>query len=158
MRLEEAGVNIMFIVKNDQVVYVNNELDHLFLLNKDGERKLNGRIVNMVFTGQFDNSIIEIFVAFDDSESYLMFTYGTSEINRDIRLNYVCEAIVKFFVTNEIEGLFSIQDYSSQFFYTFRLYQKEAKYLMVNNAGSQAYLIDDYRIKRGSLEKIQPYW
>ncbi len=156
MRLKEAEVDIMFIVKNNQVAYVNNESDHLFLLDRDGDKKLDGRIVNMVFTGQFDNSVIEVFVAFDDSDSYSMFTSG---VNRDERLNYVCKAIFKYFADNKIEDVFSFtQEYSSQFFYTFKLYQKDARYFMANNAGSQAYLIDDHSIKRGSLKEIHPYF
>ncbi len=33
MRLDEAEVDIMFIVKNNQVIYVNNDSEHLFILD-----------------------------------------------------------------------------------------------------------------------------
>ncbi len=157
MRLEDAEVDIMFIVKNDQVKYINGELDHLFTLDKDGDKKLDGRVVNMVFTGLSDNNIIEIFVVFDDSDSYTMFTLG---VGRDERLNYVAQAIFKYFVDHQIEDVFSFtQQYASQYRYTFKLYQKNEKYFMVNNGQSQAYLIDDHSIKKGSGDDIKPeFW
>ena len=157
MRLEEAEVDIMFIAKNDQVIYTNNESDHLFSLDKDGDKKLDGRVVNMVFTGQSDKSVIEVFVVFDDSESYTMFTMGAG---RDERLNYVAQSIFKYFMDNKIEGVFSLtQGYASQYLYTFKLYQKGIKYFMVNNGKSQAYLIDGNTIKKGSGDEIKPeFW
>lgn len=157
MRLEEAEVDIMFIVKNDQVIYINGESDHLFTLDKDGDKKLDGRVVNMVFTGQSDNNVIEVFVVFDDSDSYTMFTMGAG---RDERLNYVAQAIFKYFVDNKIEGVFSLtQGYASQYLYTFKLYQKGEKYFMVNNGQSQAYLIDEHSIKKGSGDDVKPeFW
>lgn len=157
MRLKEAEVDIIFIAKNDRVIYINDESDHLFSLDKDGDKKLNGSVVNMVFTGQSDGSVIEVFVVFDASDAYTMFTLGAE---RDERLNYVAQAIFKYFVGNKIEGVFSpTQEYFAQYRYSFKLYQKGTKYFMVNGGQSQAYLVEKDIIKRGSGDEIKPeFW
>ncbi|VAW49382.1 hypothetical protein MNBD_GAMMA03-2027 [hydrothermal vent metagenome] len=54
MRLEEAEVDILSIVRNNEVLYLNSEADHLFTIDKDGDEKLDGRVVNFVFSGQFE--------------------------------------------------------------------------------------------------------
>lgn len=157
MRLEEAGVDIMFIAKNDQVIYTNDESDHLFTLDKDGDKKLNGRVVNMIFTGQSDNSVIEIFVIFNDSEAYTLFTLG---VGREERFDYVSQAIFKYFLDKKIEGVFSLkEEYLVQYHSRFTLYQKGAEYFMVNSGQSHAYLIEKNVIKRGSGDEIKSqFW
>ncbi|MDO8335505.1 MAG: hypothetical protein Q7T74_01830 [Candidatus Saccharibacteria bacterium] len=157
MRLKEAEVDIMFIAKNDQVIYTNDESDHLFTLDKDGDKKLNGRVVNMIFTGQSDNSVIEIFVLFNDSEAYTLFTLG---VGREERFDYVSQAIFKYFLDKKIEGVFSLKEgYLVQYLSRFTLFQKGAKYFMVNSGQSHAYLIEEDVIKRGSGDEIKSqFW
>ncbi|HAV2049135.1 TPA: hypothetical protein JHJ87_005660, partial [Raoultella ornithinolytica] len=84
MRLDDAEVDIMFIVKDESIMYVNNYVDELYIVDKDNDMKLDGRVVNFIFKS--GNEVIEIFVAFDDQDSYMMFTVGAG---RDERLNYV---------------------------------------------------------------------
>lgn len=146
MRLKEAEVDIMFIVKNRDVIYVNDYADDLFNEDKDGELVLDGRVVNFIFkTG---SEIIEVFVAFDDQDSYMMFTMGAG---RDERLHYVAKSIFEFMAQNNINSVFSpTAQYSSQYQYTFKLYKKNTRYFMVNNGQSQAYLISCDAIKNGS--------
>ena len=151
MRLQEAGVDILFIVNDNNVIYVNEEADHLFETDKDGDEKLDGRVVNFVFSGQSTGSVIEIFVAFDDSESYTMFTLeaGTEE-----RLNFAAQAIFKYFAENGIEVFSPIELYAGQYVYTFHLYRKNEKFFMVNNSQTQAYLIDGSIILRDDVDEI----
>lgn len=87
----EKNVEIMFIVKDKQVLYFNKYADVLFQKDKDGDLKLDGRVVKIVYKGLF--SKIEVFVAFDDTESYTMFTAG---LGRDERLHYVASEIITF--------------------------------------------------------------
>lgn len=157
MRLKEAEVDIMFIAKNDQVIYTNDKSDHLFTLDKDGDKKLNGRVVNMIFTGQSDDSVIEVFVIFDDSESYALFTLGSG---REARFDYVTKAIFKYFLDEKIEGVFSPQEgYAVQYHSRFTLYQKGTKFFMVNSGQSHAYLVEKNIIKRGGGDEIKSeFW
>lgn len=152
IRLEEAEVDILFIVRGNTVIYINDEADHLFTTDKDGNKKLDGRVVNFVFTGQSDGIVIEVFVAFDDSDSYTMFTLqaGTME-----RLNYVAQAIFEYFAEIGIQNVFSaIEQYATQYIYTFKLYQKNAKYFMINNSRTEAYQIDESKILRDDVDEI----
>ena len=157
MRLEEAGVDILFIVRDNAVIYINGEADRLFVTNKDGDEKLDGRVVNFVFSGQSDGTVIEVFVAFDDSESYTMFTL---KVGMMIRLNYVAKAIFKCFQDTGIKDVFSpFEQYATQYIYTFHLYKKDEKYFMVNNHQTQAYLIDASTILRDDVDEIKSiFW
>lgn len=155
MRLVEAEVDIMFIVKNGVVMYINNDADNLYELDKDGDIKLDGRIVNFIFKSS--NEVVEIFVAFDDQDSYSMFTMN---MGRDERLNYVAQAIFQFMGQNNITNVFSpTAQYSSQYHYTFKLYKKNERYFMVNNSQSHAYLIGDNIYKSNNADEIKSeFW
>lgn len=151
MRLQEAGVDILFIVNDNNVIYVNEEADHLFVIDDDVVDKLDGRVVNFVFSGQSTGSVIEVFVAFDEYESYTMFTLGAGTAER---LNFVAQAIFKYFAENGIEVFSPIEQYAGQFVYTFHLYRKNEKFFMVNNSQTQAYLIDGSIILRDDVDEI----
>ena len=153
MRLQEAEVDILFIVNNNNVVYANEEADHLFETDKDGDERLDGRVVNFVFSGQSTGSVIEVFVAFNDSDSYTMFTLRTGTVER---LNFVAQAIFKHFAKNDMQDVFSsIEQYATQYIYTFKLYRKNKRFFMVNNSQTQAYLIDSSTILRDDVDKIK---
>ncbi|HHS9499547.1 TPA: hypothetical protein ACTW0P_000544 [Klebsiella pneumoniae] len=138
MRLDDAEVDIMFIVKNDKIMYINNYTDELYTVDADNDMKLDGRVVNFIFKS--GNEVIEIFIAFDDQDSYMMFTVG---VGRDERLNYVAPEIFKFMAKNNINNVFSpTAKYSTQYYYTFNLYKKNNKHFMINNGQTQAYLFE----------------
>jgi hypothetical protein len=155
MRLIEAGVDIMFIVKNGDVMYVNNNADNLYEMDKDGDMKLDGRIVNFIFKDS--NEVVEIFVAFNEQGSYSMFTMN---MGRDERLNYVAQAIFQFMGENSITNVFSMTaQYSSQYQYRFKLYKKNTKHFMVNYNQSQAYLIADGIYKNNNVDELKSeFW
>jgi hypothetical protein len=161
MRLDDAEVDIMAIVKNNQVIYVNHSADHLFELDKGGDKKLDGRIVKISLKGQSNEDLIEFFVAFDDSDSYTMFTLNTG---RDERLNYVSSSIFKVFSESRRFNLFTDSEgYFSQYEYTFKLYQKGNQLFLLNSGQTQAYLIDTYGIKRaegyGEVDEVKSiFW
>ena len=157
MRLEEADVDILFIVCDNTVIYISDETDHLFETDKNDHEKLNGRVVNFVFSGQSTGTVIEVFVAFDDSDSDTMFTLQIGTVER---LSYVAQTIFKYFAENSIRGVFSpIEQYATQFIYTFKLYRKNEKYFMVNNSQTQAYLINGSTIFRDDVDEIKSlFW
>lgn len=151
MRLQEAEVDIMFIVKNGSVMYVNDYADSLYLEDKDGDLKLDGRVVNFTFKAL--GEVIEIFVAFDEQDSYTMFTMG---IGRDERLNYVAQMIFKFMMENDITNVFSATArYSSKYMYTFKLYKKGNEHFMVNNGQTQAYIISENEFKNKNVDALK---
>lgn len=157
MRLEEAEVDILAIARNNKVIYLNSEADHLFSIDQDGDEKLDGRVVNFVFSGQFEGEKIELFVAFDDSDSYTMFTLQSGMMER---LNYVTQAIFKYFAESGVNNIFSMAErYSTQYIYTFKAYRKNGKYFLVNNAQTQAYLIDNICVMRDDVDEIKnTFW
>lgn len=145
MRLDDAEVDVMFIVKNNQLMYVNDRANHLFEVDKDGDLKLDGRIVKFNYFTKNDQ-IIEVFVAFDDEDSYTMFTL---KMGIDERLNYVARAILEYFYEKKINNIFNFTDeYQTQFEYTFKLYQKNNQFFMVNNSQSQSFIVDGKKIIR----------
>lgn len=155
MRLEEAEVDIMFIVKDNVVTYINGVSGHLFKTDDDGDEELQGRVVNFVFQGK--SGTVEVFVAFDEQDAYTMFTMraGMQE-----RLDFVARAIFQRFAQNNIGNTFSFTDqYATQYQYTFKLFHKSNRYFMVNNAQSQAFLVDRNGIQRNNVDKIkQDFW
>ena len=136
-------------------MYINNSADQLYTLDKDRDMKLDGRVVNFIFKDS--EEVIEIFVAFDEQDSYSMFTMN---MGRDERLNYIAQAILKFMGQNNITNVFSsAANYSSQYHYTFKLYKKNEKHFMVNNSQSHAYLIADNIYKSDNADEIKSeFW
>lgn len=152
MRLNEAEVDVMFIIKGNIPLYINDQSSHLFSLDKDGDRKLNGRVVHYIFKPQRGGDKIEMFVAFDEDDSYTMFTLRA---NLEDRLNYVTQAIFSFFESNRLTGVFEPGvPYATQYQYTFKLYQKNDRYFMINNSRSQAFLVDSFGISRDDTDSI----
>lgn len=151
MHLQEAEVDIMFVVKNGSVMYVNDYADSLYLEDKDGYLNLDGRVVN--FTFKASGEVIEIFVAFDDQDSYAMFTMG---MGRDERLHYVAHSIINFMMEKNITNVFSATArYSSNYMYTFKLYKKGNEHFMVNNGQTQAYIISDNEFKSKNVDALK---
>ena len=154
--MEETESDIMFIVKNEQVIYVNSELDHCLLLDKDGSKYLDGRISNMVFTSEDGNNVIEFFVAFNEFDSYKLFTLNNG---MEKKFNHLSVEIYKYFTGNKIKGVLTLAEgYTTEYFYTFKLYKKDDKFIMMNNSKTQGYIIDGNIIKRGSGELIPEFW
>lgn len=138
MRLREAEVDVMYIVKGSQVIYVNDEADHLFILDKDGDKKLDGRIVKFHFYNK-SNESLDVFVAFDEADSYTMFTM---QVGLQERLNYVGNAIFEYFHKENILHKFILTPgIQVQFEYTFKLYKTNNSNFMVNNGQTQAYIV-----------------
>jgi hypothetical protein len=51
------------------------------------------------------------------------------------------------------------ESYSTQYFYTFKVYRKNNKYFMANNKQTQAYLIDEVGIKRDDVDEMREiFW
>ena len=128
MRFQDPEIDILSIVRNNNIVYVDNKTDHLFL-NKDGYQKLDGRVVRCVFNGQFKNEITEFFVALDEVDAYTLFTM---QIGIEIRLDYITKYIFNHFKMDK--DIFAIpEEYATECFYSFRTYKKNETYFMINN-------------------------
>lgn len=152
MRLDQAEVDVMFILKGNKTLYINEQSSHLFSLDKDGDRKLNGRIVHYIFSPQRGGDKVEIFIAFDEDDSYTMFTLRA---NLEERLNFVTQAVFSFFENHKITGVFEPGiPYATQYQYTFKLYEKDNRYFMLNNSRSQAFLVDSSGILRDDVDSI----
>ena len=113
-----ADVDIIFVAKGDKLIYTKKDCDHLFALDDDGDQKLNGRVASIVFRGQTDKSVIEVFVAISEEESYGLFTL---QLGLQERLAFISESIFKQLGSRQ--NLFGSTDtYATQFVYTFKMY------------------------------------
>lgn len=152
IRLEQAEVDVMFILKGNKILYINEQSSHLFSIDKDGNRKLNGRIVHYIFFPLRGGDKIEMFIAFDEDDSFTMFTL---RYNLEDRLNFITQEVLSFFEKNKITGVFeSGVPYSTQYKYTFKLYEKYNRYFMLNNSRTQAFLVDSSGILRDDVDSI----
>jgi hypothetical protein len=149
------GVEIMFVAQDNTLIYTKTACGHLFTLDKDGDQKLDGRVVSIIYRGQSDKSVIEVFVAFSDEESYGLFSM---QLGLQERLASISKAV--FLQLGSHPNLFSKTDtYATQFVYTFKMYKKGSRFFMVNNQQTAAYLVDESGIQRGSADKIKSvFW
>jgi len=145
MRLKDAEVDIMFISNGNNVEYINNRSDRLF----DGD-KLDGRIVKITYISQVDHSETDVFVAFDDQDSYTMFTM---QIGIEQRLNYVINAVYQEIV---IDYLSTTSGYDTKYEYTYKLFKEDYGYLMVNARHTKAYQINENKMLIKSSERWEP--
>ncbi|TWO22805.1 hypothetical protein [Campylobacter hyointestinalis] len=158
-RLNDAEVDLMFIVKNNQVVYINYNSEHLFIKDKDGDLKLDGKIVRYRY--YTDNENIEIFVAFDDQDSYTLFTMCAGV---EYRLQYVAISIMEYFTKINISNLFSYtENYKVEYEYPYNLYRKANRFYVIDKSQSKCYIIDNNEIligdDRDSINKlIRDFW
>lgn len=139
MHLKEDEVDVIAIVKNDHVMYINEHHDRLFRNSKRG--KFDGRVVKFNFRGRKANSNIDVFVAFDDQDAYAMFTLN---MGRNERFNYVSQALMSYF--EEIGIASSVftpnTKYATQQEYAYKLFKEDYGYYMINNGGNKIYKID----------------
>jgi hypothetical protein len=149
------GVEIMFVAKDNMLIYTKKACDHLFTLDKDGDQKLDGRVVSIIFRGQSDKSVIEVFVAFSDEESYGLFSM---QLGLQERLVSISQSVFLQLISHE--NLFSRTDtYATQFVYTFKMYKKGSRFFMVNNQQTAAYLVHESGINRVGANKIKgEFW
>lgn len=155
-RLNEAEVDILAIASNNQIVYFNDSSNNIFKIDADGDEKLDGRVVSIVFNDQSGTNKIEIFVAFDESDSYMMFTANQGMMER---LNFVTQEVYKYCVNNIPNLFISPSGYSTQYIYAFRTYRVKNRYFMVNNAQTQGYIIEENKILRGSGDEMKKlFW
>lgn len=139
----ESGVEIMFIVKNQNVLYCNQYADTLFLSGEKDYLTLDGRVAKIVYKGLF--SRVEVFVAFDEQESYTLFT---ANIERDKRLHYVALEVInyidKYKINKQLKFSLGIHItcYSA-----YKLFKRNNKYYMVNNSRNDAFIITENSYK-----------
>lgn len=139
-------VEIMFIVKNDKVLYINHYANSLFKEDGDGDFLLNGRIVKIVYKRLF--SSVAVFVAFSEQESYRLFTLN---IERDKRLHYIATEIINYIESNRINKKLNLElGVYFTCYSAYKLYKKNKKFYMVNNSRNDAYIIGDGIYKNSS--------
>ena len=151
MRLEEAEIDIMFITKGERVEYIYEKADRFF----DDKGRFEGRVVKLIYTGQSSFSELSVFVAFDDAESWTLFTMKSG---LELRLNYVLNAVHKHLALNlSPPKLSHMEGYDTQYEYTYKLFKEvEYGYLMVNSMGTKAYQINKSKSQIKSPETWNP--
>lgn len=146
MHLKDAEVDVVAIVKNSQVVYINEHLNRLFTSSSTG--KFDGRVVKFNFRGTQDSSV-DVFVAFNEQDAYTLFTLN---FGRNDKFNYVSQALIRYF--NEIDiasSLFSAHtEYATQQEYAYKLFNEGSGYYMINNSRTKTYTINWNGLTEGS--------
>lgn len=155
-RLHEAEVDILFIIKNSDVIYVNHDTENLFEIDGDGDRLFKGRVVNYKYQGETTKDEIQVFVGFDESDAYTMFTLQT---NLQDRLEFVGQTLMRFLSSNRIDGVFSWEGYSVQYQYTYKLYNKNNINFLINSSQTHGYLISKDSFEQGESDSIKAkFW
>ena len=127
MRLADAEVDILFVTKGTNVLYINENF------------KFDGRIVKIIYTGQSSHSELSVFVAFDESESFTLFTMRTGF---DMRLNYVDQAVYQYLGRMSPSVLSPAEGYNTQYEYTYSIFTDNDGYIMENSSGTKTYRIN----------------
>lgn len=153
--LKEIGVNVLAIISNDEVIYINKESNQLYEIDSDGDAKLIGRSANMVLIDQTTDTRLETFVAFDEEESYALFT---AKIGMQERFNSLIQNLYGFYAKNIPTLLNATSNYASQYVYTYRVYKKDGSLLFLNNS-DQGVVINNDEILRGSGDQMKTiFW
>jgi len=151
MRLKEAEIDIMFITQGSDVEYIHERADIFF----GDEGRFDGRIVKLIYTGQTTSRELSVFVAFDDEESWTLFTM---KIGLELRLNYVLNSVHKHLAMDSSPPMLSpMEGYDTQYEYTYKLFKEvEYGYLMVNSMGTKAYQINKSKNQIKSTKTWSP--
>ena len=153
--LKEIGVNVLAIISNDEVIYINKESNQLYEIDSDGDAKLIGRSANMILIDQTTDTRLETFVAFDEEESYALFT---AKIGMQERFNSLIQNLYGFYAKNMPTLLNATSNYASQYVYTYRVYKKDGSLLFLNNS-DQGVVINSDEILRGSGDQMKTiFW
>lgn len=153
--LKEIGVNVLAIISNDEVIYINKESNQLYEIDSDGDAKLIGRSANMILIDQTTDTRLETFVAFDEEESYALFT---AKIGMQERFNSLIQNLYGFYAKNMPTLLNATSNYASQYVYTYRVYKKDGSLLFLNNS-DQGVVINNDEILRGSGDQMKTiFW
>jgi hypothetical protein len=149
MRLNEAEIDIMFISSMDNILYIHENVEQFF----DTNGKFDGRLVRIVFKGQSSGNELSVFVAFDESESWQLFTM---QVGIEMRLNYVINSVHKYLTIDYSPQILSgYEGYNTQYEYTYKLFNQEPYgYFMANSGGTKSYKIN----KNLKLIKSQETW
>ena len=153
---KEIGVNVLAIISNDEVIYINKESNQLYEIDSDGDAKLIGRSANMILIDQTTDTRLETFVAFDEEESYALFT---AKIGMQERFNFLIQNLYGFYAKNMPVLLnATTSNYASQYIYTYRVYKKDGSLLFLNNS-DQGVVINSDEILRGSGDQMKTiFW
>ena len=152
---KEIGVNVLAIISNDEVIYINKESNQLYEIDSDGDAKLIGRSANMILIDQTTDTRLETFVAFDEEESYALFT---AKIGMQERFNSLIQNLYGFYAKNMPTLLNATSNYASQYVYTYRVYKKDGSLLLLNNS-DQGVVINNDEILRGSGDQMKTiFW
>ena len=153
--LKEIGVNVLALISNDEVIYINKESNQLYEIDSDGDAKLIGRSANMILIDQTTDTRLETFVAFDEEESYALFT---ANIGMQERFNSLIQNLYGFYAKNMPTLLNATSNYASQYVYTYRVYKKDGSLLFLNNS-DQGVVINNDEILRGSGDQMKTiFW
>lgn len=153
--LKEIGVNVLAIISNNEVIYINEGSDYLYEIDSDGDAKLLGRSANLVLIDQATGFRLETFVAFNEEESYSLFT---ARIGMQERFNFLIQKLYGFYMKNIPILLSATGNYSSQYMYTYRVYKKESSLLLLNNS-DDGVMITCHEILRGTGDQMKKiFW
>ncbi|MBQ0315968.1 sel1 repeat family protein [Providencia rettgeri] len=155
-RLNDAEVDILFIIKNGDVLYVNHEIENLFEVDRGGDRLFKGRVVNYKYLGETTKDEVQVFIGFDENDAYIMFTL---QANLQDRFEFVGQSLMRFFSSNRINGVFSWEGYSVQYEYTYKLYNKNSTNFLINANQTFGYLISEDTFEQGEGDLLkEKFW
>lgn len=161
-KLENCNLSmadVVFIVKNDNLIYTNNNTKHLDFQNYKDYLRLDGKVA--IFEYKCGLETIEFFISFDGWYSYMLFTLGN---NRDFILNTTSIELYEYIYNSQIDGIFDFnKDYNVIFKYTYKLYKTSKGYFMNNISCNSPFAIINDKFLRANNPKekdnlINMFW
>lgn len=150
--LRDSEVWIVAIVKGGTPIYVNKGTKQIFEVDRDGDEKLDGRVCNFIFSGNGSSEEVQVFVAFDDGDSYGTFMMGQAN---ESRLGFVCNDIYKSLSAQFSKQVFSKPQYKTQYEYVFKMYRRDGRVFLVNSSQTKAMIITDDEFKHGKADPMK---
>lgn len=143
-------VEIMFIVKNKDVLYFNQYVDELFKLDENGDYTFQGSVIKIIYKNLLSKT--EVFVVLNEQESYILFN---TDKKHDEILQGIALKVIDFISKNNIDKQLNIK-LSFRFSYceSYKLYKKNNKYYIVNNSKDDAYIISENLCKNSSNVEV----
>lgn len=157
LRLEDSKVDVIAIVHDNELIFLNTGLNHLFRDKNDSSQELLGKVTVVTYQDKSMGKLTEVFVAFEQLDDIYQLN---SEFIRKARLNHVSDEVYDYIILNFPQVLSKKSSgYYTDFIYAFDVCRLNEDYLIVNNNYTKGYVIKNNKIIRGSAsEVVKLFW
>lgn len=144
LRLEDSKVDVIAIVHDNELIFLNTGSNHLFRDKNDSSQELLGKVTVVTYQDKSMGKLTEVFVAFEQLDDIYQLN---SEFIRKARLNHVSDEVYDYIILNFPQVLSKKSSgYYTDFIYAFDVCRLNEDYLIVNNNYTKGYVIKNNKI------------